>query len=252
MRQPGGQQLSELTRNSVHRLRPIYCKKQPFEHRRQRVLIRKGHFHRHQLHRRSRRWWRRTLVGIVDFSGEVGRCRTELTRNPVKVFRPVAAAGGQLEDCRLSHADPPRQLSLAKLGGAHALFKSLGVDHRAFLIVAGIAGAKLSGTWMAIPAGIGANRTIMTTAANISPQDALRAAVEAVGSQAAMARLVGVRQPSVWRWLHKGQALPPEHVLAVEAATGVSKHDLRPDIYPRTGETAPPAPATVDQFEHAR
>lgn len=37
--------------------------------------------------------------------------------------------------------------------------------------------------------------------------------------------------------------LPPIHVLAVEAATGISRHDLRPDIYPRdvpnsSGETA--------------
>jgi DNA-binding transcriptional regulator YdaS (Cro superfamily) len=72
----------------------------------------------------------------------------------------------------------------------------------------------------------------MERTAHESPQDALRAAVAAVGSQSALARLVGVTQPAVSIWLRKGDALPPEHVIAVEAATGVSRHDLRPDIYP--------------------
>lgn len=47
-----------------------------------------------------------------------------------------------------------------------------------------------------------------------------------------MARICGVRQPSVWAWLRGGKSLPAEHVLKVEAATGVSRHELRPDIYP--------------------
>ncbi|KQS50949.1 transcriptional regulator [Sphingomonas sp. Leaf198] len=65
-----------------------------------------------------------------------------------------------------------------------------------------------------------------------SSHDALRRAVEAMGSQSAVARLLGVSQPSVWKWLSKAKALPAEHVLAIEAATGISKHELRPDIYP--------------------
>lgn len=32
--------------------------------------------------------------------------------------------------------------------------------------------------------------------------------------------------------MQSGKRLPAEHVLAVEAATGVSRHLLRPDIYP--------------------
>lgn len=47
-----------------------------------------------------------------------------------------------------------------------------------------------------------------------------------------MGRLLGVSQPTVWEWLNKGKSLPAEHVLAVEAATGVPKEQLRPDIYP--------------------
>lgn len=42
--------------------------------------------------------------------------------------------------------------------------------------------------------------------------------------------------------LAEGRPLAPEHVLTVEAATGVSRHDLRPDIYPRD----PVAPGAVE------
>lgn len=57
-----------------------------------------------------------------------------------------------------------------------------------------------------------------------------------------MARLLGLAQPSVWRWVKEGKSLPAEHVLKVEAATAVSRHDLRPDLYPREDEPAhPPA-----------
>lgn len=81
---------------------------------------------------------------------------------------------------------------------------------------------------------------------------ALARAVRAVGSQSAFARLIRQAQPTIYGWLRKGKALPPEHVLAVEAATGISRHDLRPDIYPR--EAAPVAAPAVDleKLERAR
>ncbi|MDP8995107.1 MAG: helix-turn-helix domain-containing protein [Pseudomonadota bacterium] len=47
-----------------------------------------------------------------------------------------------------------------------------------------------------------------------------------------MGRLLGVTQAAVWRWLDKGLHLPAEHVLKVESATGISRHQLRPDLYP--------------------
>lgn len=81
----------------------------------------------------------------------------------------------------------------------------------------------------------------------LSPNEALRRAVAALGGQSAMARLLGISQPSVWYWVDKGKALPPEHVLAVEDATGISRHDLRPDIYPREGD-----PAGGQQLEGVR
>lgn len=68
--------------------------------------------------------------------------------------------------------------------------------------------------------------------ASPTPFEALTAAVASAGSQAAMGRLLGVSQPTVWKWLQSTKRLPAEHCLAVETATGVSKHLLRPDIYP--------------------
>lgn len=63
--------------------------------------------------------------------------------------------------------------------------------------------------------------------------EALQQALAIVGTQQAFADLLGVSQPKVWRWVHQSKQLPAEFVLKVEAATGVSRHDLRPDIYPR-------------------
>ncbi len=54
-----------------------------------------------------------------------------------------------------------------------------------------------------------------------------------------MARACDVKQPSVWGWVNRIGCLPPQHVLKVEAATGISRHDLRPDIYPRDTVAVP-------------
>lgn len=66
----------------------------------------------------------------------------------------------------------------------------------------------------------------------LSPESALILAIEKIGSQGAMARLLGISQPAVWKWVNGGKQLPAEFVLAVEAAAGISRHALRPDIYP--------------------
>lgn len=47
-----------------------------------------------------------------------------------------------------------------------------------------------------------------------------------------MAHALSVSQPTVWRWLNQSRQLPAEKVLLVEELTGVSRHHLRPDIYP--------------------
>lgn len=67
----------------------------------------------------------------------------------------------------------------------------------------------------------------------LSQFEALELAVEKAGSQSALAKICGVGQPAVWKWLQSAKRLPAEYVLKVEAATGVARHLLRPDIYPR-------------------
>jgi DNA-binding transcriptional regulator YdaS (Cro superfamily) len=76
----------------------------------------------------------------------------------------------------------------------------------------------------------------------LSPFEALQLAVDLAGGQSAMGRICKKAQPTVWKWLQTSKRLPPEHVLAVEDDTGVSRHLLRPDIYPLD---MPPLPASA-------
>ncbi|MEY5098938.1 MAG: hypothetical protein RJA36_1657 [Pseudomonadota bacterium] len=59
----------------------------------------------------------------------------------------------------------------------------------------------------------------------------LATAVEALGGQAKLAALIGVRQQHVWNWLNRGDAVPPEFCVAIERATDVkvTRRDLRPN-----------------------
>lgn len=59
---------------------------------------------------------------------------------------------------------------------------------------------------------------------------ALARAVRIAGSQVAFGKLIGKRQSVVRDWLRYGRLLPLEHVLTIEAATGVPRHELRPDL----------------------
>jgi DNA-binding transcriptional regulator YdaS (Cro superfamily) len=66
----------------------------------------------------------------------------------------------------------------------------------------------------------------------ITPFEALLLAVDRAASQSGLARICGVAQSTVWKWLQTAKRLPAEYVLTVEAATGIPRHLLRPDIYP--------------------
>lgn len=62
----------------------------------------------------------------------------------------------------------------------------------------------------------------------------LQLALDKAGSQSRLAEVCGVSQPTVWGWINKGRAqLPAEYVLSCERELGISRHDLRPDLYPR-------------------
>ncbi|MCB5423938.1 helix-turn-helix domain-containing protein [Altererythrobacter sp. CC-YST694] len=80
---------------------------------------------------------------------------------------------------------------------------------------------------------------------DLTPLEALELAVTRAGSQSALARICRVGQPAVWKWLQSSKRIPAQHVIAVEFATNVSRHQLRPDIYPL--EPALPASAIGEE-----
>lgn len=66
---------------------------------------------------------------------------------------------------------------------------------------------------------------------------ALKSAIDAAGGQTKLAAAIGKTQGHISQWLRR-EHIPAECVLPIERATGVSRHDLRPDLYPRDGEAA--------------
>lgn len=58
---------------------------------------------------------------------------------------------------------------------------------------------------------------------------ALKRAIAAAGGLTALADPLGITPQAIWNW----QEVPARRVLAVERITGVSRHDLRPDLYPK-------------------
>jgi TorA maturation chaperone TorD len=71
----------------------------------------------------------------------------------------------------------------------------------------------------------------------------LEEAIRAVGGVSELARRVGISQPSVSNW----DRVPAERVVAVEAATNVSRAVLRPDLY-----GGAEAGGDIDQVDSAR
>jgi TorA maturation chaperone TorD len=69
-------------------------------------------------------------------------------------------------------------------------------------------------------------------------------AIRVAGGVGALARKIGISQPSVSNW----SRVPSERVVSVEAATGVGRATLRPDLY---GE-APRVTGDVDEVDAAR
>lgn len=62
--------------------------------------------------------------------------------------------------------------------------------------------------------------------------------IEIGGGQSGLAKKVGVTQQTVWYWRHKLGKIPAERVLAVENATGVPRHEIRPDLFPAPAASA--------------
>jgi DNA-binding transcriptional regulator YdaS (Cro superfamily) len=48
-----------------------------------------------------------------------------------------------------------------------------------------------------------------------------------------LADRIGTTQSQVWYWLERSKrGVPGEFVLPIERETGVTRHELRPDLYP--------------------
>jgi DNA-binding transcriptional regulator YdaS (Cro superfamily) len=63
--------------------------------------------------------------------------------------------------------------------------------------------------------------------------EALRRACELAGGQKPLAERIGTTQSQVWYWLTKSKrGVPAEFVLPIERETGVSRRELRPDLWP--------------------
>lgn len=70
----------------------------------------------------------------------------------------------------------------------------------------------------------------------------IQLAAQLLGSQTALAKAAGVTQPAVFKWLAGSSRPNFLSALAIERATNgaVTRHDLRPDIYPNPTDALPP------------
>ena len=71
----------------------------------------------------------------------------------------------------------------------------------------------------------------------MKPTSPMHKAIEIVGSQNKLAKILGKRQSVIWTWLKRGY-ISAEYAIPIEQATGglVTRHELRPDIYPEEGK----------------
>ena len=56
------------------------------------------------------------------------------------------------------------------------------------------------------------------------------------GMMADIGRALGITRQAVWAW----DSVPAEYLPEVEAATGIPRHRLRPDICPPPNDSQPP------------
>lgn len=67
----------------------------------------------------------------------------------------------------------------------------------------------------------------------------LQRAIEIAGSQSALSRLTGISQSNYSRWLRLyGGRVSAEAAIAIEGAVGIPRHELRPDLWPRSDSRA--------------
>ena len=60
---------------------------------------------------------------------------------------------------------------------------------------------------------------------------ALKRAIQVAGSMRQLGEQIDCSTHQIGMWRYR-RRIPAEYVLSIEKATGVSRHELRPDIYP--------------------
>jgi DNA-binding transcriptional regulator YdaS (Cro superfamily) len=76
----------------------------------------------------------------------------------------------------------------------------------------------------------------------MTPVEAFAEAIRRVATQEAFATGVGTSQQRISYLVTRKRPLPGELVIAAEHLTGVSRHDLRPDLYPHDAASSAPSP----------
>jgi TorA maturation chaperone TorD len=76
----------------------------------------------------------------------------------------------------------------------------------------------------------------------------LEQAIRAVGGVGALARKIGISQPSVSNWAR----VPAERILLVESTTGIDRTVLRPDLFGQRDDATPDATGKIDEVDVAR
>lgn len=97
--------------------------------------------------------------------------------------------------------------------------------------------------------------TLVKLCFSVVPMNAIERAVEQAGGQVSLAKVISVTPQAVNQWVTKG-LVPAARCLAVETATGISRHDLRPDVFgpaPANEEPTParPTPAAAGEAAEA-
>lgn len=72
-------------------------------------------------------------------------------------------------------------------------------------------------------------------------------AIRVAGSQTAIAKICECTPGAISQLVIRGRPLSARFVLKVEAATGISRHELRPDIYPLELTSGTPVPASAGE-----
>lgn len=66
---------------------------------------------------------------------------------------------------------------------------------------------------------------------NGGPAQALERAIGKAGSAYKLAQLLGCPRQTVYKWVKEGRVLSRSSAVHVEQETGVSRHELRPDLF---------------------